>query len=223
MASKYSQEIVKIPTKGIVLEDNVWEFGKPKKKAKINIPALLPLQEPSEIVKKSVRKTNAGIVEKVVERTLNYIEIYLPDSLYTYPTDYEVENEEPEIRGASKENPKRTEKNGETKPGLVRLVKKNTQLMLIIMDAVAIEDNIRIIGKYDDFDPEKEEAEESKLAGYVSTSTRKSAKRSGSSSNPAGNTGSKIRSVGSTAYDSISAKNSSSQLSKMTKISALRT
>ena len=155
MASRYSKEILKHPTKAIVLEDNIWEFGKAKEKAKINIPVLMPLQEPAETTKVTTRKTNKKIKNKKVERTVNYVEIYLPDSVYTYPTTADIPNDNPTLIGASKNNPKNTGENGETKRGLTRIVKKNTMLTVLIIDSIALADNIKVLGKYDDYDEPK--------------------------------------------------------------------
>ena len=159
MASKYFDKIKGFTTKGIVMEDSVWPFGQAKEKAKINIPVLLPLQEPAETTKYVKKKSNAGITDRGVEETHNYIELFLPDSVYTFPTDAEVENENCTIHGASKENPKRTEENGETTEGLTRIVKKKTRLMLFIIDGIAIADNIKILGRFDDFEEEPEPQE----------------------------------------------------------------
>lgn len=155
MASKYSKNILKYPTKAIVIEDNIWAFGKAKKKAKINIPALMPLQKPAETTLVTVKKTNKKIKNKAVEKTINYIEVYLPDSIYTYPTTAEITNDEATLKGASWSNPKRTEDNGQTKKALTRIVKKNTRLMITFIDSVAMADNIKILGKYDDYEEEK--------------------------------------------------------------------
>lgn len=155
MASKYSKNILKYPTKAIVIEDNVWAFGKAKKKAKINIPALMPLQKAAETTLVTVKKTNKKIKNKKVEKTKNYIEIYLPDSIYTYPTVAEIKNDSATLRGASWKNPKRTDDNGQTKKALTRIVKKNTRLMITFIDSVAMADNIKVLGKFDDYEEEK--------------------------------------------------------------------
>ena len=155
MASRYGTNVLKYPTKAIVLEDNIWEFGKAKEKAKINIPMLMPLQEPAETTLMSVKKSNKKIKNKKVEKTVNYVEIYLPDSVYTYPTMGEVSNEDPTLYGASEENPLNTGENGPKKKGLTRIVKKNTMLMIIFIDSIALADNIKVIGKFDDYEEEK--------------------------------------------------------------------
>ena len=152
MASKYFDDIKGFPTKGIVMEENIWPFGQFKEKAKINIPVLLPLQEPAETTKYVKKKSNAGIADREIEETHNYVELYLPDSIYTFPTEAEMENEECTIRGASKDNPKRTEENGETIEGLTRIVKKNTELMLFIIDGIPKITNIKILGRFDDIE-----------------------------------------------------------------------
>lgn len=155
MANTYSTETLRYPTKGVVIEDNIWEFGKPKTKSKVNIPVLMPLQEPAETTRETTKKTNPKIKNKEVSKTANYIEIYLPDSVYTYPTELELENENPTIRGASKKNPKRTEDNGETTKGLSRIVKKNTAVILVFIDGKADPGNIKCIGKFDDYEEER--------------------------------------------------------------------
>ncbi len=155
MASRYSKKILEGPTKAIVIENNIWAFGKAKEKAKINIPALMPLQKAAETTTVTKKKTNKKIKNKVVEQTLNYIEIYLPDSIYTYPTTAEIVNDEATIKGASWKNPKRTDDNGQTKKALTRIVRKNTQLMITFIDGIALSDNIKVLGKYDDYEEEK--------------------------------------------------------------------
>ena len=177
MASKYFEGIKGLPTKGIVLEDSVWPFGQAKEKAKINIPVLLPLQEPAETTKYVKKKSNAGIMDRGVEETHNYVELFLPDSVYTFPTDAEVENENCTIRGASKENPKRTEENGETTEGLTRIVKKNTRLMLFIIDGIPIADNIKILGRFDDFEEDAEPQESNFGSEPISSEAKKSVHR----------------------------------------------
>lgn len=176
MATRYSETIMQFPTKGIVMEDNIWEYGKPKKKAKVNIPAMMPLQDPAETTVVTKKKSNKGIIDKSVDKTVNYVEIYLPDSVYTYPTESELENEEPEIIGASKKNPKRTEENGETKTGLARIVKKNTRLIVLVIDGIAIADNIKVIAKFDDYEEEKL-MKAAEFGGSISELTRESALR----------------------------------------------
>lgn len=155
MSNTYSKETLRYPTKGIVLEDNLWEFGKEKTKCKVNIPVLMPLQEAAETTKETVLKTNKKIKNKTVNETVNYVEIYLPDSVYTYPTEADLENSEATVLGASKSNPIRTEKNGETKRGLTRIIKKNTAIILIFIDGKADPGNIKCLGKFDDYEPEK--------------------------------------------------------------------
>lgn len=155
MANKYSMDALKYPVKGIVIEDNIWEFGKPKTKSKVNIPILMPLQEPAETTIVTEKKTNKKIQNREIKKSANYIEIYLPDSVYTYPTELELENEEPTIRGASKKNPKRTETNGETTKGLSRIVRKNTAVVLLFIDGKADPGNIKCLGKYDDYEEER--------------------------------------------------------------------
>lgn len=155
MSNSYSIDALRYPTKGIVLEDNIWEFGKPKTKSKVNIPILMPLQEPAETTLETTKKSNSKIKDKEVKKSANYIEIYLPDSVYTYPTEVELENEKPTIRGASKKNPKRTDENGETIDGLSRIVRKNTAVILIFIDGKADPGNIKCIGKFDDYEEEK--------------------------------------------------------------------
>lgn len=177
--SKYFDKIKSFSTKGVVIEDNIWYFGKPKEKAKVNIPTLLPLQEPSEITKFIKKASNIFIKDSSVQQTRNYIEIYLPDSLYTYPSEGDVENENPKIRGASKNNKKRTANNGETKEGLVREVKKNTEIMLFFIDGKVEHKNIKILGRYDDFD-EEAALQYSNYGNKLSSSAKQSGTRYGS-------------------------------------------
>lgn len=155
MANKYSEDALKYPVKGIVMEDNIWEFGKAKRKCKVNIPVLMPLQDPAETTKQVEKKTNAKIKDKTTDKTANYIEIYLPDSVYTYPTDTELENENATIKGASKSNPKRTADNGETKNSLARVIKKNTAIVLIFVNGRCDPGSIKCLGKYDDYEKSK--------------------------------------------------------------------
>lgn len=184
MANSYSEEVLRYPTKGIVIEDNIWAFGKPKTKTKINIPVLMPLQEKAETTKETIKKTNSKIKNKEVEKTANYIEIYLPDSVYTYPTELDdLPNESPTIKGASKKNSKRTDENGETIKGLSRIVKKNTAVILIFIDGKADPGNIKCIGKFDDY--EEERILNGANTGGITRTTSESATRTATSTGTA--------------------------------------
>ena len=121
---------------------------------------------------------------KEVEKTANYIEIYLPDSVYTYPTELDdLSNESPTIRGASKKNPKRTDENGETIKGLSRIVKKNTAVILIFIDGKADPGNIKCIGKFDDY--EEERILNGANTGGITRTTSESATRTATSTGTA--------------------------------------
>ena len=80
MSSKYSEIATGMTTLAVVIEDNIWEYGKKKKKAKINIPILMPLQEQVPTVT-VVERYSKRIKKKKVEKTVNYLEIFLPDTL----------------------------------------------------------------------------------------------------------------------------------------------
>lgn len=151
MANRYEKEVLGYSTIAVVLEDNIWEFGKAKKKAKINIPLLMPLQEPSSAVK-VVEIKNPKVGQVKVKETRNYIELYLPDNLYTYPTEGDVKNANRTLFGAKKGNKADTGKNSATKKGLIRMVEKDTKLVITVVDGYALEENVKILFKFDDFD-----------------------------------------------------------------------
>ena len=147
--------------------------------AKINIPMLLPGQEPAEITKYLRKKSNRHISDISEPEALNYIEIFLPDNMYTFPTDGDVANPHAKIKGAKKTNPKRTKNNGETKEGLIRIVKKNTEIMLFFLNGELTYDNIKVLGRYDDFDKEAA-LQESNFGSRVSGATKAAGTRYGS-------------------------------------------
>lgn len=151
MANRYEKQVLGYSTIAVVLEDNIWEYGKPKKKAKINIPLIMPLQEPSSAVKVvEIKNNKVGPVK--VRETQNFIEIYLPDNLYTYPTEGDVKNANRTLFGAKKGNAADNGKNSATKKGLVRMVEKDTKLVITVVDGYALEENVKILFKFDDFD-----------------------------------------------------------------------
>lgn len=179
-ASKYFEKMKSISFRGVVMEDNIWYFGEPKEMAKINVPMLLPGQEPAEITKFIKKPSNRHIINvNNPPEALNYIEIYLPDNMYTFPTDGDVINKNPKIKGAKKTNPKRTKNNGETKEGLIRIVKKNTEIMLFFLNGIPTYDNIKVLGRYDDFDKEAA-IQESNFGSRVSGATKAAGTRYGS-------------------------------------------
>lgn len=178
-SSNYLKKIIQYSMRGVVLEDNIWYFGEPKEMAKVNVPMLFPEQEPAEIVKYIKKKTNRHIADEAAPEALNYIEIYLPDNMYTFPTDGDVVNPHPKIKGAKKTNPKRTKNNGETKEGLIRIVKKNTEIMLFFLNGIPTYDNIKVLGRYDDFDKEAE-MQTSNFGNRTSASAKASGTRYGS-------------------------------------------
>jgi hypothetical protein len=162
MSSQYSKEAVKYPTKGIVLEDNFWNYGQKKTKTKVNIPVIMPLQEPAETTIKTEKKTNSRIKDTKVEQTVNYVEIYLPDFVYTYPTEEEIDNANKTLHGATSDyvpegsdTPLDNGSNGEFVKGLARVVRKNTRLIIIFIDGQATPGNIKCIGGFDDAEEEK--------------------------------------------------------------------
>lgn len=192
MANKYEQSVLGFPTIAVVMEDSIWEFGKKKEKAKINIPAIMPLQEPSSAVKFVTKHKKGKLL--VVPETQNYIELFLPDDLYTFP-----------VEGGTKINPKSgsfgnkvthgsgsaaesssggskgtisgSSKAAKTKKkSLYRIVEKDTKLVIIVIDGYAVEENIKILFKYDDFDENNMGAKESGHHG-LSTASKNAALR----------------------------------------------
>ena len=153
----YSKEILKYPTKAIVVEDNFWYYGKQKTKTKINIPAIMSLQEPADTTTVSTKKTNKMIKDTYVQKTLNYVEVYVPDACYTYPTEEEIKNDKQTVFGATKDYiPEGKSKpidngiNGEKVTGMARVIRKNTRLIVIFIDGEATADNIKVLCKFDD-------------------------------------------------------------------------
>jgi hypothetical protein len=145
------------PTRAIVIEDNYWYYGKPKTKAKISIPAIMTLQERPEPISFIEKKSNSRIKDKTVDKTLNYIEMYVPDNCYTYPSETKAKNDHQTLHGATEDyipeghtKPLDNGTNGEKKLKMVRVLPKNTRLMIVFIDGEARIENIKIIGKYDD-------------------------------------------------------------------------
>ena len=182
MANRYEKEVLGYSTIAVVLEDNIWEFGKPKEKAKINIPLLMPLQEPSTAVKVvEIRNPKVGPVK--VRETQNYIELYLPDNLYTYPTEDNVRNANRKVLDNAKKklgastkissDEKTAKKKGNK---LIRMVEKDTKLVITVVDGYALEENVKILFKFDDFDENNVGVKES-----TNGADKKAATRSGSS------------------------------------------
>ena len=188
MSSPYSNKIIQYPTKGVVIEDNFWYYGKPKTKAKVNIPAIMTLQEPSEPIIITEKKTNGRIHDKEVDKTLNYLEMYIPDFLYTFPTEEDLANNNQTVFGASKKykhpiskKKMNSGKKGSTVKGMARVVRKNTRIIIIFLDGLAKAGNIICIGRLDDLQGD-EDIEELALAtlgntGGISKLTAKSAMR----------------------------------------------
>lgn len=153
----YGSQALNYPTKAIVVEDNYWYYGKPKTKAKINIPAVMTLLDPSEPTSWIEKKSNKRIKDRTIEKTLNYVEIFVPDSCYTYPSENKIKNDKQTLHGATEDyipeghtKPLDNGTNGEKKLSMVRVLPKNTRLMIIFIDGQAMVDNIKVIGKFDD-------------------------------------------------------------------------
>ena len=149
MANKFTNRVLGLqPTIAVVMEDSIWEYGKEKEKAKINIEELMILQEPGPATKK-VRVTNGKVGQIKVEKTQNFIEMYLPDSLYTYPKEGEMEEADKQLFGAKKTTMKFVD--SESKK-MIRIVEAKTKLTIFVINGELKEENIKILGKYDDFD-----------------------------------------------------------------------
>lgn len=153
MASDYSNKSVTFPTLAVVMEENIWEYGKEKTKAKINIPVLMPLQElaPTVSMKENL---NSLVKDKKIEKTVNYVEIFLPDSLYTYPVEGNVKNKNQKLYGAKSTNKLDNGKNGSKVKGMIRKVDQYTKLVILIVDGEARAENIKVLFKFDDYENE---------------------------------------------------------------------
>lgn len=150
----YEKGILASPMIAVVLEDNVWPYGEEKLKAKINIPSLMPAQElPKKIV--SFKEKTTALVEPVsIKHTQNFIEIFLPDELYTYPSENMEKNPSQSLFGAKSGHALDDGTNGKYKKGLVRRVDKETKLVIIVVGGRVREENIKVLFKYDDYEEE---------------------------------------------------------------------
>lgn len=128
----YQELDLKYPEMGIVLEDTFWNYGDKKEKAKIGIPVLLPMESRNSV---SINKYKS-----------NYIEAYIPDAYYTYPTNETLVNKDPEIRGQRED--KLNGKKGTTITGLTRMIPKGTKVIIVFIGGNISEP--KVIGKYDD-------------------------------------------------------------------------
>ena len=153
----YGEKVLEHPTIATVIEDNYWYYGKPKTKAKINIPAIMTLQEPAEPTTFTEKKSNSRIKDQTVDKTVNYVEIFVPDSCYTYPSERKVKNDKKTLHGATadyipegKTKPLDNGTNGEKKLAMVRVLPKNTRLTILFIDGEATIENIKVLGKFDD-------------------------------------------------------------------------
>lgn len=183
----YGAKALDYPTKAIVIEDNYWYYNKPKTKAKVNIPAIMTLQEPAEPTTFTEKKSNSRIKDQSIDKTLNYVEIFVPDSCYTYPREEKVKNDKKTLHGATsdyipegKTKPLDNGTNGEKKLAMVRVLPKNTRLTIIFIDGEASVDNIKVLGKFDDaMEITDESLAGNKLGntGGISNLTAKSATR----------------------------------------------
>jgi hypothetical protein len=151
-SKKYEKDIVSEPTIAVVLEDNIWEYGEKKKKAKINIPSLMPLQKIAESAVSLTVDTNDKVKQKKIEKTQNFIEIFLPDSLYTYPSEDKVKNKSQSLYGAKETNPANNGTNGKYVKSMVRRVNKETKLVIVVVDGYVREENIKVLFKFDDYE-----------------------------------------------------------------------
>lgn len=151
----FLKNIIGHPIKGVVIEDNIWEYGKEKEKAKVYIMDLTPLQEPPEYIRFEEEKSGR-IRDTEMEMTRNYIEMLLPDAVYTYPTEGMVENEEQTLFGATRDHPLNDGTNGAEIEGMVRIVPAGTVLMVLIIDGNVREENIHVLYKQDDYDENSE-------------------------------------------------------------------
>lgn len=183
----YSEVTLSYPTKAIVIEDNYWYYGEPKTKVKINIPAIMALQEPVETTMFTEKRSNPRIVDASIDKTVNYIEVYVPDSCYTYPTEDMVNNNNKTLHGATSTyvpdghtKPLDNGTNGEKVLKMVRILPKNTRLVVLFLDGEAKADNIVVICKYDDATEYPDASLNSNMLGNtggISNITAKSATR----------------------------------------------
>lgn len=160
---------------GIVLEDNIWRYGDPKTKAKIYIPLLSPMESRDELSSTINIKRRIIKNAKLQNEKINYIEVYIPDSIYTIPQEFDILNDDMKIRGAKKNDPRLDGTNGRYINNLTRIVPKNTRLLISFMDP-SDESEIKIIGKADDYEEEKIKLNGGDLYG-IDTITYKSALR----------------------------------------------
>ena len=167
------------PTIATVIEDNYWYYGKPKTPVKVNIGRLFTLQEKADPTTFIEVKSNSSIHDRPVQRTVNYLEIDVPDAYYTYPTEEKVKNNKKTLHGATADyipeghtKPLDNGTNGEKKLAMVRKLPKNTRLAVIFIDknignecnrkdgvSVEVDEegnkiyknlNVRVVAKYDD-------------------------------------------------------------------------
>ena len=121
----------------------------------------MTLQEPVEPTTFTDNKTNPRIKDQTVKKTLNYIEIDVPDAYYTYPSERKVKNDKKTLHGATSDyipeghtKPLDNGTNGEKKLAMVRVLPKNTRLTVIFIDGDIGNSNgqlnVRVVGKYDD-------------------------------------------------------------------------
>ena len=171
MSSKYSEIATGMTTLAVVIEDNIWEYGKKKKKAKINIPILMPLQEQVPTVT-VVERYSKRIKKKKVEKTVNYLEIFLPDSLYTYPENSWVKNPNQKLYGAKASHYLDNGTNGAKRKGLTRIVHALTKIVIVIIDNDAKPQNIKVISKFDDYLADEEEKEHGVTKSARTAATR---------------------------------------------------
>ncbi len=191
----YSKDLLKEPTIATVIEDSFWYYGKAKPKAKVNIQKVLTLQETVEPTLYTEIKSNSKVRDQQVKKTVNYIEMYIPDEYYTYPSEQKVKNDKQTLHGATADyipeghtKPLDNGKNGEKKLTMARVIYKNTRFTVTFIDGEINEsengDNksIKIIGRTDD----AVESEDATLIGNklgntggISKLTASSATRSG--------------------------------------------
>ena len=160
---------------GIVLEDNIWRYGDPKTKSKIYIPLLSPMESREELSSTVNIKRRLIKNAKLQNEKINYIEVYIPDNIYTIPQEFDILNDDMTIRGAKKNDPRLDGTNGRYINNLTRIVPKNTRLLISFMDP-SDESEIKIIGKADDYEEEKIKLNGGQLYGIDAT-TYKSALR----------------------------------------------
>lgn len=157
----FGQQSLEGTTIATVIEDNYWYYGKQKTPVKVNIGRLFTLQDMAEPTTFINIKTNPNIHDQTVQKTVNYVEIDVPDAYYTYPSERKVKNDKKTLHGATADyipdgatKPLDNGTNGEKKLAMVRVLPKNTRLAVVFIDNDLGNDNNRKDGKSVEVDEE---------------------------------------------------------------------